>query len=236
MQVLPLITLSSRQPHSPLFRSTFEVLRIYWYIFRVSPIFNGHGQFNTRRKCQVVTTCSTTMPPSHCINFRPTDPKEKKIAILAVISFNDACPVPYSKSKVSEYFGVNERTTRKWCAEAAATMASQPAQQPETTPDSTEGRGIKRSRSEVGEAEVQPASISSGSHNGQKATRKAAQGQKKRKTNVKNEAVTPSPSPPEQLLTPPRRNASQRKKQRAADDSIGPFRFADESSDEYREV
>lgn len=158
------------------------------------------------------------MPPTHRIDFRPTDPQEKKIAVLAVISFNDANSVPFSRIKVSEYFGIHERTARKWCADGAtataSTSTSRPAQGSDNNPENQGSKGIKRARSEDIMAEILSASVTSGPHKSQKPGQNGGQGRKKRKADLKQEVLTPTPPPPQQLLTPPRRKISQPRKRR----------------------
>jgi hypothetical protein len=183
---------------------------------------------------------SATMRPSHSIDFRPTDIKEKKLAILSIISFNNAYGVPFSRINLSEYFGINERTVRTWCAAAAsnapADSATEPAQQPGHASKNTGTRGIKRSHSEDAIAELLSSTVKSGDQKSsagsrQNAVRNSAQGQKKRK--VKEEAVTSSPPPPQQLLTPPRRNISQPRQRRRRESTEASFDFGMENSDEY---
>jgi hypothetical protein len=177
------------------------------------------------------------MPPSHSINFRPTDVKEKKTAILAVISFNDANSVPFSRTKVSEYFGIHERTVRAWCAAAAAstsasgsTLASGPAQQPNNAVKQQPSRSIKRARSEDEMAELLSASIKSDPHKTQNAARNGAQSQKKRK--VEDEVSSASPPLPPQLLTLPRGKTVQSRKRRHTESTGPSVDFGRENSDE----
>jgi hypothetical protein len=183
------------------------------------------------------------MRPSHSIDFRPTDIKEKKLAILSIISFNNAYGVPFSRINLSEYFGINERTVRAWCAAAAsnapATSATEPAQQPDHASKNTGPRGIKRSHSEDAIAELLSSTVKSGAQKSsagsrQNVGRNSAQSQKKRQ--VKEEAVTLSPPPPRQLLTPPRRNISQHRQRCQRKSTEASFDFGMENSDVYVEA
>jgi hypothetical protein len=157
-------------------------------------------------------------PSSHTIDFRPTDVNQKKIALLAVVSFNDANNVPYNRGKLYEYFDINVRTAQKWCA-AASASASAPgaAQQPGNAPEGTGPRGIKRDRLEDAIDAPSSASAKSGSQQQpavparQHASQNGAQGRKKRK--AKDEVASVSPPPP-RLLTMRRQNIAQPRKQR----------------------
>jgi hypothetical protein len=186
------------------------------------------------------------MRPSRSLDFRPTDAKEKKIAILAVISFNDANSVPYSRGKLCEYFGINERTVRKWSAAVASTAASTstppsgPAQQPENAPKQPAPRGVKRARSEDVMSELLSSTVKPSPHqpataaSHQYAGRNGAQSQKKRKaTDEVSSASPPPPPPPPHWLAPPGREISWPRKQGPTESAEPSADFGLENSDAY---
>lgn len=173
-------------------------------------------------------------PPSRSLDFRPTDIKEKKIALLAVISFIDANTAPYSRGKLYEYFDVNERTARKWIEAYTSASPTQQAPHPDNAPTNVGPRGTKRSHSEDVIAELLSSTVKSSCEKPSAASRQKAGGQGQKKRKMKEEASTPSPSPPQQLLTPPRRKISQPRKRRQNTESS--FDFGVEDSDECVEA
>ncbi len=176
------------------------------------------------------------MPPSNPVKFRPADPKEKKIALLAIISFNDTYHVPYSRGKVSEYLEINERTARKWVADSAAAASARPAARSETTEQDVGPRGMKRARSEDNMADLLSSTVKSRSHKSS-----AAPHQNARRNNgppAKEEVVAPSPLlfPPKQQLTPPLRKIRQPKTRRQRARTEGSCGLGMQNSDEYVEA
>jgi hypothetical protein len=182
------------------------------------------------------------MAPAKSVEFRPANSNEKRIAILAVVAFNDANGITnYSRPKVAEFYGVHERTARKWCAAATSSSTSTSSLLLAQEPEDNGSAGLKREKSVEFKEEPTSAPASSLAPNQpqpaapkrKNPVRNDGRGRKKLKSIVEHLAerdssasppllATPSPAysssssptPPQQLLTPPGRKMAQVKSRR----------------------
>lgn len=164
--------------------------------------------------------------PGRSAGFDKTEYDKRKDAVTAVIDFNDAHHVPYSKTALYKYYGIGVSTGQKWFS-GGATVSFRKTQQSENIPNENKSPSLKRSRSEDPAEETpliktdpheSPATIR------QNPLRNSGRDGKKLKSLVVEDVTeraasvpTPPPisppstadaspprPPPRQLLTPPR--------------------------------
>lgn len=155
------------------------------------------------------------MPKLSGVNYEKT-----KIEVAAVVGFNNAHGITYSKSQLANYFGVTTQSLRNWFP-VVSSRASQPSQRPESASDEIKSPVKKRSRSEDPTEEYSSALSSPHQSTApvrQNPVQNGGQGRKKLKMILEDEvssvsppplSSTSSPPPQQKLLTPPRRKIFQ---------------------------
>jgi hypothetical protein len=154
--------------------------------------------------------------------FSGIDYEKTKAAVAAVVGFNEAHGVSYSRVQLAKHFGITTQSLRNWFP-ASSSKISQSIHGTEDRKNEGGSVGQKRARSE-GPTDVAPSAVTASQQSTapsrQNPVRNGGRGRKRLKRMLEDEEDMPASSPPplsspsptdsyypppEQPLTPPKR-------------------------------